>query len=130
MGASAEGAELVAICAAIEAEIAVLDDEDKTEFLAGFGATEPGLNRVVRHGYNLLGLQTYFTAGEKEVRAWTTKVGATAPQAAGVIHTDFERGFIRAEVVGYQGDDALEKCKKITAGFVQIGRSLGGRDLL
>ena len=92
---------MVAICAAIEAEIAVLDDEDKAEFLAGFGATEPGLNRVVRHGYNLLGLQTYFTAGEKEVRAWTTKLGATAPQAAGEIHTDFEKGFIRAEVIAY-----------------------------
>ncbi len=96
-----EGAEVVAICAAIEAEIALLDDDDKAVFLDDLGFDEPGLNRVIRHGYALLGLQTYFTAGPKEVRAWTTKVGATAPQAAGEIHTDFERGFIRAEVVGY-----------------------------
>ena len=96
-----EGSEVVAICAAIEAEIAVLDDDDKAEFLADLGAKEPGLNRVVRHGYVLLGLQTFFTAGPKEVRAWTTKVGATAPQAAGEIHTDFEKGFIRAEVIAY-----------------------------
>lgn len=99
--AAKEGAEVVAICAAIEAEIALLDDEDKQEFLSDLGFDEPGLNRVVRHGYSLLGLQTYFTAGEKEVRAWTTKVGATAPQAAGEIHTDFEKGFIRAEVIAY-----------------------------
>ncbi|MCP5092589.1 MAG: redox-regulated ATPase YchF [Gammaproteobacteria bacterium] len=96
-----EGSEVVAICAAIEAEIALLDDEDKTVFLADFGAKEPGLNRVIRHGYALLGLQTFFTVGPKEVRAWTTKVGATAPQAAGEIHTDFEKGFIRAEVISY-----------------------------
>ena len=99
--AEEEGSEVVAICAAIEAEIAVLDDNDKVEFLADFGAKEPGLNRVIRHGYSLLGLQTFFTAGPKEVRAWTTKVGATAPQAAGEIHTDFEKGFIRAEVIAY-----------------------------
>ena len=99
--ASAEGAELVAICAAIEAEIAVLDDEDKSVFLEDLGFDEPGLNRVIRGGYHLLGLQTFFTAGPKEVRAWTTKVGATAPQAAGEIHTDFEKGFIRAETIGY-----------------------------
>ncbi len=99
--AAREGAEVVAICAAIEAEIAVLDEADKAEFLADFGAKEPGLNRVIRHAYNLLGLQTFFTAGPKEVRAWTTKVGATAPQAAGEIHTDFEKGFIRAETVSY-----------------------------
>ncbi len=99
--ANDEGAEVVAICAAIEAEIALLDDEDKTDFLSDLGFDEPGLNRVIRHGYSLLGLQTYFTAGEKEVRAWTTKVGATAPQAAGEIHTDFEKGFIRAEVMAY-----------------------------
>ena len=99
--ADKEGSEVVAICAAIEAEIAVLDDDDKAEFLADFGAKEPGLNRVIRHGYSLLGLQTFFTAGPKEVRAWTTKVGATAPQAAGEIHTDFEKGFIRAEVISY-----------------------------
>jgi len=99
--AEKEGAESVAICAAIEAEIALLDDEDKTDFLADLGFDEPGLNRVIRTGYKLLGLQTYFTAGEKEVRAWTTKLGATAPEAAGEIHTDFEKGFIRAEVIGY-----------------------------
>ncbi len=99
--AESEGAEVVAICAAIEAEIALLDEADKKEFLDDLGFDEPGLNRVIRGGYNLLGLQTYFTAGPKEVRAWTTKVGATAPQAAGEIHTDFEKGFIRAEVIGY-----------------------------
>ncbi len=96
-----EGAEVVAICAAIEAEIAVLDDEDKTVFLEDLGFDEPGLNRVIRGGYQLLGLQTFFTAGPREVRAWTTKIGATAPQAAGEIHTDFEKGFIRAETIGY-----------------------------
>lgn len=96
-----EGAEVVAICASIEAEIVLLDDEDKTEFLSDLGFDEPGLNRVIRHGYSLLNLQTYFTAGVKEVRAWTTKIGATAPQAAGEIHTDFEKGFIRAEVIAY-----------------------------
>ena len=96
-----EGATVVAICAAIEAEIAVLDEDDKAEFLADLGFDEPGLNRVIRGGYALLGLQTYFTAGPKEVRAWTTKVGATAPEAAGEIHTDFQKGFIRAEVIGY-----------------------------
>ena len=106
--AASEGSEVVAICAAIEAEIAVLDDDDKAEFLADFGAKEPGLNRVIRHGYSLLGLQTFFTAGPKEVRAWTTKVGATAPQAAGEIHTDFEKGFIRAEVISYEDFVACE----------------------
>ena len=100
--AEKENAEVVAICAAIEAEIAELDDEEKGEFLADLGLEEPGLNRVIRAGYRLLGLQTYFTAGVKEVRAWTVKIGATAPQAAGVIHTDFEKGFIRAEVVSYE----------------------------
>ncbi len=100
--AADEGSEVVAICAAIEAEIALLDEADKADFLADFGAKEPGLNRVIRHGYALLGLQTFFTAGPKEVRAWTTKVGATAPQAAGEIHTDFEKGFIRAEVISYE----------------------------
>ena len=99
--AAREGAEVVAICAAIEAEIAQLDDEDKQVFLSDLGFDEPGLNRVIRHGYTLLGLQTFFTAGPKEVRAWTTKVGATAPKAAGEIHTDFEKGFIRAEVIAY-----------------------------
>ncbi len=99
--AEAEGAEVVAVCAAIEAELAELEDAEKVEFLAEMGLDEPGLDRVVRAGYQLLHLQTYFTAGEKEVRAWTVPVGATAPQAAGVIHTDFERGFIRAEVIAY-----------------------------
>lgn len=96
-----DGSEVVAICAAIEAEIALLDDEDKAEFLTDLGLEEPGLDRVIRCGYKLLSLQTYFTAGEKEVRAWTTKVGATAPRAAAEIHTDFEKGFIRAEVIAY-----------------------------
>lgn len=96
-----EGAAVVAVCAAIEAEIAELPDAEKGEFLADLGLGEPGLNRVIRAGYTLLGLQTYFTAGVKEVRAWTVHTGATAPQAAAVIHTDFERGFIRAEVIGY-----------------------------
>jgi len=96
-----EGAQVVPVCAAIEAELAVMEDEDRTEFLAEMGLEEPGLDRVVRAGYALLDLQTYFTAGVKEVRAWTVRVGATAPQAAGVIHTDFERGFIRAEVTAY-----------------------------
>jgi GTP-binding protein YchF len=99
--AAREGAQVVAICAAIEAEIAVLDEADKVEFLSDLGFDEPGLNRVIRCGYALLGLQTFFTAGPKEVRAWTTKVGASAPAAAGEIHTDFQRGFIRAEVVSY-----------------------------
>ncbi|MES9814437.1 MAG: redox-regulated ATPase YchF [Candidatus Thiodiazotropha sp.] len=100
--AAGEGAEVVPVCAAIEAEIVELDEEERGEFLADLGLDEPGLNRVVRAGYKLLGLETYFTAGEKEVRAWTIPVSATAPQAAGVIHTDFERGFIRAEVVAYE----------------------------
>ena len=99
--ASAEGANVVPVCAAIEAEIVQLDDEDKADFLAEMNLDEPGLNRVIRAGYALLGLQTFFTAGEKEVRAWTVREGATAPNGAGRIHTDFEKGFIRAEVVGY-----------------------------
>jgi GTP-binding protein YchF len=99
--AATEGAQVVAICNQIEAEISELDDEDKREFLSDIGMSEPGLDRVIRAGYELLGLQTYFTAGVKEVRAWTVKQNATAPQAAGVIHTDFEKGFIRAEVVAY-----------------------------
>jgi len=99
--AANEGATVVAICAAIEAEIAVLDEADKAEFLADLGFEEPGLDRVIRGGYTLLDLQTYFTAGEKEVRAWTTRIGASAPEAAGEIHTDFQKGFIRAEVIGY-----------------------------
>jgi GTP-binding protein YchF len=99
--AAREGAPVVAICAAIEAEMAEMSDEDKRAFLADLGLEEPGLDRLIRAAYGLLGLQTYFTAGPKEVRAWTVHRGATAPQAAGVIHTDFERGFIRAEVISY-----------------------------
>src|SRR5215204_6413840 len=99
--AAREGAPVVAICAALESEIAVLSDEEKREFLADIGMTEPGLNRLIRAAYQLLGLQTYFTAGVKEVRAWTIHVGDTAPQAAGVIHTDFERGFIRAQTIAF-----------------------------
>lgn len=97
-----EGARVVCVCAAIEAELVALDDADRAEFLADLGLEEPGLNRVIHAGYELLGLQTFFTAGPKEARAWTVPVGARAPQAAGVIHTDFEKGFIRAEVVGYE----------------------------
>jgi GTP-binding protein YchF len=104
--AAAEGAEVVPVCAAIEEELSQLDDADRDAFLKDMGLDEPGLNRVIRAAYKLLGLQTYFTAGEKEVRAWTVKRGATAPQAAGVIHTDFERGFIRAETVAY--DDFIK----------------------
>jgi GTP-binding protein YchF len=100
--AASENAQVVAVCAAIEAEIAQLEDADRAEFLSSLGLQEPGLNRVIRAGYALLGLQTYFTAGVKEVRAWTVHRGSTAPQAAGVIHTDFERGFIRAEVISYE----------------------------
>ncbi len=100
--ATNEGANVVPVCAAIEAEIIQLDEDEKQEFLDDLGLEEPGLNRVVRAAYRLLNLYTYFTAGVKEVRAWTIPVNATAPQAAGVIHTDFEKGFIRAEVVGYQ----------------------------
>ena len=117
--AADEGAEVVPVCAAIEAEIALLDDNDKTEFLADLGLEEPGLARVIRGGYRLLGLQTFFTAGPKEVRAWTTKVGATAPQSAGEIHTDFEKGFIRAEVIGYddyvtgQGEQGAKEAGKL-----------------
>jgi hypothetical protein len=91
----------VAICAAIEAELGEMEDEDRAAFLADMGMEEPGLNRLIRAGFKLLGLQTYFTAGVKEVRAWTVHVGATAPQAAGVIHTDFERGFIRAQTIAF-----------------------------
>ena len=100
--AAMEGAEVVAICNKLEAEIAELEDAEKAEFLTEMGMQEPGLDRVIRAGYRLLGLQTYFTAGVKEVRAWTVRQGATAPQAAAVIHTDFEKGFIRAEVTAYE----------------------------
>jgi hypothetical protein len=99
--AEAEGATVVSICAAIESDIAELDEEEKAEFMADLGLTEPGLNRVIRAGYSLLTLETYFTAGVKEVRAWTYPIGSTAPQGAGKIHTDFEKGFIRAEIIGY-----------------------------
>ena len=104
--ADAEGAVVVAVCAEIESELSEMDEEDRAEFMADLGLEEPGLNRVINAGYGLLHLQTYFTAGVKEVRAWTVKQNATAPQAAGVIHTDFEKGFIRAEIVGY--DDFIE----------------------
>jgi GTP-binding protein YchF len=116
--AAAEGAIVVPICAAIEAEIAQLEEADRAEFLAELKLDEPGLNRVIRGGYSLLGLQTYFTAGVKEVRAWTVHAGATAPQAAGVIHTDFERGFIRAEVIAY--DDFIRY--KGEAGAKEAGK--------
>ena len=98
----AEGATVVPVCAAIEAEIAQLEEAERAEFIKDLGLAEPGLNRVIRAGYELLGLLTYFTAGPKEVRAWTVRGGSTAPQAAGVIHTDFEHGFIRAEVISYE----------------------------
>ena len=117
--AAKEGAPVVAISAAIEAQIADLSDEDKSVFLEDLGMAEPGLNRVIRAAYALLGLHTYFTAGPKEVRAWTIPAGATAPQAAGVIHTDFERGFIRAEVAGYddfvahQGEQGAKEAGKL-----------------
>jgi GTP-binding protein YchF len=104
--ADEEGAIVVAVCAEIESELSEMDDEDRVEFMADLGLEEPGLNRVINAGYSLLHLQTYFTAGVKEVRAWTVKQNATAPQAAGVIHTDFEKGFIRAEVIAY--DDFIE----------------------
>ncbi len=99
--AKEENSVVVPVCASIESEIVELNDDEKEEFLTDLGLSEPGLNRVIRAGHGLLGLQTYFTAGVKEVRAWTVKVGATAPQGAGVIHTDFEKGFIRAEVIAY-----------------------------
>ncbi|MAT94779.1 MAG: redox-regulated ATPase YchF [Halioglobus sp.] len=113
--AEGENAVVVAICNQMEAEIADLEEEEKLEFLAEMGMSEPGLDRVIRAGYQLLDLQTFFTAGEKEVRAWTVKVGATAPEAAGVIHTDFQKGFIRAEVVSY-------------ADFIANGGEQGAKD--
>ena len=125
--AKTEGAEVVPVCAAIEEELSQLDDADKLAFLQDMGLDEPGLNRVIRAGYKLLGLQTYFTAGEKEVRAWQVKKGATAPQAAGVIHTDFERGFIRAETIAF--DDYIKY--KGEAGSRDAGRlRLEGKDYL
>ena len=117
--AQKDGAVVVAVCAAMEAEISQLDEADRADFLKEIGQSEPGLNRVIRAGYELLGLQTYFTAGVKEVRAWTVRRGATAPQAAGVIHTDFERGFIRAEVIAfddftaYKGEHGAKEAGKL-----------------
>jgi len=113
--ADQEGARVIPVCAAIEAEIAQLEDNEKAEFLEAMGLQEPGLNRIIRAGYELLGLQNYFTAGPKEVRAWTIPAGATAPKAAGVIHSDFERGFIRAEVTAF-------------ADYVGLGGEQGARD--
>ena len=119
--AKAQNAPVVAICAAIEAEIADLEDEDKGAFLADMGMDEPGLNRLIRAAFKLLGLQTYFTAGVKEVRAWTIHIGDTAPQAAGVIHTDFERGFIRAQTIAfedyiyYKGEQGAKEAGKMRA---------------
>ncbi|QDQ26442.1 redox-regulated ATPase YchF [Chitinimonas arctica] len=119
--AAKEGAPVVALCAKIEMELSDLDDEDKLAFLEDLGLEEPGLNRLIRAGYKLLGLQTYFTAGVKEVRAWTIHVGDTAPQAAGVIHTDFERGFIRAQTIsyddfiGYKGEQGAKEAGKMRA---------------
>jgi GTP-binding protein YchF len=125
--AAREAAQVVVVCAAIEAEIAQLDDADKLEFLKDLGLEEPGLNRVIRAAYALLGLQTYFTAGVQEVRAWTVKTGATAPQAAGVIHSDFERGFIRAEVIAY--DDYIRG--RGEAGAREAGKwRLEGKDYI
>jgi ribosome-binding ATPase len=119
--AGKEGAPVVAVCAKIEAEIADLPDEDKEIFLADMGMREPGLNRLIRAGYSLLGLQTYFTVGPKEVRAWTITAGSTAPQAAGVIHTDFEKGFIRAQTIAYddfvahKGEQGAKEAGKMRA---------------
>ncbi len=119
--AKAQNAPIVAICAAIEAEIADMDDADKQEFLADMGMDEPGLNRLIRAAFSLLGLQTYFTAGVKEVRAWTIHQGDTAPQAAGVIHTDFERGFIRAQTIAFddyiahKGEQGAKEAGKMRA---------------
>ena len=123
--AAREGAPVVAICAALESEIAELSDEDKREFLADVGLDEPGLNRLIRVAYKLLGLQTYFTAGVKEVRAWTIHVGDTAPKAAGVIHNDFEHGFIRAEVISY--DDFIA-CKGETGAKEKGKMRLEGKE--
>lgn len=116
--AAADNSQVVPVCAAIEAEIVQLDEADKADFLSEMNLEEPGLNRVIRAGYALLGLQTFFTAGEKEVRAWTVQQGASAPQGAGRIHTDFEKGFIRAEVIGYdhyieyQGESGAKEAGK------------------
>jgi GTP-binding protein YchF len=125
--AATEGAAVVPVCASIEEELAQLEESDRDEFLRDMGLDEPGLNRVIRAGYTLLGLQTYFTAGEKEVRAWQVRAGSTAPQAAAVIHTDFERGFIRAETVAF--DDFVKYNGE--AGAKEAGRlRLEGKDYL
>jgi ribosome-binding ATPase YchF (GTP1/OBG family) len=125
--AKAEGAVVVPVCAAIEAEIAQLPEEERPEFLRDLGLSEPGLNRVIRAAYELLGLLTFFTAGPKEVRAWTVRRGSSAPQAAGVIHTDFEHGFIRAEVIAF--DDYLTY--RGEAGAREAGRlRLEGKDYI
>ena len=116
--AKTEAAEVVPVCAAIEAEIAQLPDDEKGEFLTELGLTEPGLDRVIHAGYRLLGLETFFTAGPKEVRAWTISVNTKAPEAAGKIHTDFEKGFIRAEVISlndfiqYRGEHGAKEAGK------------------
>ena len=125
--ASGENAEVVVICNKLESEIVELEEEEKAEFLADLGMTEPGLHRVIRAAYQLLGLQTFFTAGVKEVRAWTVKIGATAPNAAGVIHTDFEKGFIRSETIAY--DDYIA-CNG-EAGAKEAGKwRLEGKDYI
>jgi len=128
--AAKQGAEVVALCGSIEAELSELDGKDKMEFLADLGVSEPGLNRVIRAGYKLLNLSTYFTAGEKEVRAWTFHKGYKAPQAAGVIHTDFERGFIKADV--YHFDALVEHQSEQTvkeAGMMRLeGKSYEVQD--
>ncbi|HCB1903658.1 TPA: redox-regulated ATPase YchF, partial [Citrobacter amalonaticus] len=119
--AAKEGSVVVPVCAAVEADIAELDDDERDEFMQELGLEEPGLNRVIRAGYKLLNLQTYFTAGVKEVRAWTIPVGATAPQAAGKIHTDFEKGFIRAQTIAfddfitYKGEQGAKEAGKMRA---------------
>jgi ribosome-binding ATPase YchF (GTP1/OBG family) len=113
--ADSDGSAFVPVCNKIESEIAELDDSEKLEFISDLGVDEPGLNRVIRAGYRLLGLQSYFTAGPKEARAWTIPVGTLAPAAAGVIHTDLEKGFIRAEVIAYED-------------FVQHGGELAARE--
>jgi GTP-binding protein YchF len=125
--ALAEGAQVVPVCAAIEEELSQLEDDERQEFLTDLGLDEPGLNRVIRAGYTLLGMQTYFTAGVKEVRAWQVHKGATAPQAAAVIHTDFEKGFIRAETIAFA--DFIQY--KGEVGAKEAGRlRLEGRDYL
>ena len=119
--AAKEGSVVVPVCAAVEADITELEDDERDEFMAELGLEEPGLNRVIRAGYRLLNLQTYFTAGVKEVRAWTIPVGATAPQAAGKIHTDFEKGFIRAQTIAfddfitYKGEQGAKEAGKMRA---------------